>query len=164
MLITFRFSIPISCDFHTNDICIREWKFTWFKYLTICGVLLLLCHSVWNKFDNIIDNYCGICYTDGTILSCLYKQCHITTNDIKEKIMNIIKRFNGFILIGKVDDVTVVVGSQHRPICASHNRLSVRLFSVWYIRGPEIVQHGDICHTWIGYSAYYTGDIYQFRV
>ena len=54
----------------------------------------------------------------------------------KDKPTNFIKVFDGFIFIGKSDDGSAVVGAQHRPICALHNRLIRGLYSLRYTRGP----------------------------
>ena len=66
--------------------------------------------------------------------------------------MNIIKVLFGCSSIGKIDDVPYVVGAQHRPVCAIHNRLVTGYFgcSVPGNQGfPHIVVHTthakDIC-------------------
>ena len=56
--------------------------------------------------------------------------------------MNLINVLFGISFIGKVDDVPVVAGDQHRTICAVYNSLVSGLFSVQCIRIPGLVQNG----------------------
>ena len=60
----------------------------------------------------------------------MFQILNIVTNAIKYNIMNIRKVLKICSFIGKVDYVPVILGSQHRPICAVHNRSIVGLFSV----------------------------------
>ena len=137
--------------------------FTWLKYLSIYAVVLQQCHSVSKKLDNIISHYCWLYCTGGTILTCMYQRDHIVANLTKNNLMRPIEAFNICYFIGKMDDVSFILGAQHRPICAVQNRLLVVLFSLRYTRVSEPVQHGVTCHTCTGYSDYFTYDMYQFR-
>ena len=78
--------------------------------------------------------------------------------------MKLIKAFNGCRFIGKFDNVPVVVGAQHKPICAVQNRLVIGFFNLWYTRVIVIFQNGVTFRTLIGYFVYLTCAMSQFRV
>ena len=89
----------------------------------------------------------------------------IFVNDnIKDNPMNTIKLFNICGLVTKGDDVPVVVGSQHRPICEVLNRMVLLLWSVMYTRCSGLVQCDGTCHTNTGYVTYITHYMSQFGI
>ena len=80
-------------------------------------VVLSLCNFVvFKKLHNIIVLFFWIYCTVVNVIYCMYKLFHIITYYLKDNLVNIIKVFNVWSFIDKVDNVTVVLGSQHRPI------------------------------------------------
>ena len=88
--------------------------------------------------DNIVAYRCQF-FSVGTILNCIYYILNTFTYAIHINPMNRIKLFDGYIFIGKVDDVTVVVGTKHRPTFSVHNIMVARLCSVCYNSIPGTV-------------------------
>ena len=103
--------IPIRRWFHTTEVIISDCRFTCLTYLPVSGHVLLWHTSVINIFQNLISNFCGIWFMYSTIFTIMHQLCHIFTDAIKEKVMNIIKVLMLCIFNGELDDVIGVEGA-----------------------------------------------------